>query len=273
MPLKNNFRSSQSSLRFLLLLLPLLFSACAQKPWNTSLGEKEYEKGMQLAEEMAVSNAQCSKGFQADLILEYTNPLQQRRISGFLQYSPKTHYKFVASNPLGQPIIIIAGNQKYYQVINTLEKKFVAGGMTSFALRYRLPIHFLKGRWDDWITGRNTIPTEYITDISSDRELRGIWITFEDNKGARNISHLLIDPEQKIILERVLETRQKKPLATIRYGNYVQNQNCMQPQHIDISGLEYGTEIDLQLSTTEFTSESKTYKLTPPQGYLRQFRP
>jgi len=149
----------------------------------------------------------------------------------------------------------------------------MAGGMTSFALRHKLPIHFLKGRWDDWLTGKNTIPTEYISDISSDKESRGIWITFEDSKGAKNISHLLIDPEKKIILERILETLQKKPLATIQYDNYLKDQSCTQPQHIYISGLEYGTTINLQLSETELSSDIKMYRLKAPQGYLRQLRP
>ncbi len=275
MQLLNNRLLSQRSSSYILLLICLLFiSGCAQKPWDVSLGEKEYEAGFELAQEMAVQNTQCVKAFHSDLTLKYANPLGKRTFSGFLQYSPITNYKFVASNPLGQPVVIIAGNKKKYQMINTLESKYTAGGMTSFSLRYKLPIHFLKGRWDDWLTGKNTIPTEFISDISSDKESRGIWITFEDNKGARNISHLLIDPINKIILERVLETRQKKPLATIQYDNYFKDQSsCTQPQHIDISGLEYGTTINLQLSETELTSDIKTYKLKAPQGYLKQFRP
>jgi len=274
MQLLNKRLLSQRFSSYILLLICLIFlSGCAQKPWGVSLGEQEYEAGFALAKEMAVQNSQCVKAFHSDLTLKYTYPLGKRTLSGFLQYSPLTNYKFVASNPLGQPVVIIAGNNKKYQMINTLESKYTAGGMTSFALRYKLPIHFLKGRWDDWLTGKNTISTEFISDINSDKESRGIWITFEDNKGARNISHLLIDPENKIILERVLETRQKKPLATIRYDDYFRDQSsCTQPQHIDIS-LEYGTTIHLQLSETELTSDIKTYKLKPPQGYLKQFRP
>lgn len=274
MRLLNNLILSKrfSSIVFLLCCL-LFISGCAQKPWGVSLGEKDYEAGFMLAKEMAVQNTQCIKGFHSDLKLEYANPLGKKSFSGFLRYSPITNYQFVTSNPLGQPVLIIAGNQKKYQVINTLEKKYIAGGMTSFALRNKLPIHFLKGRWDDWLTGKNTIPIEYISDISSDRESRGIWITFEDSKGARNISHLLIDPEKKIILERVLETRQEKPLATIQYDSYLKDQSCTQPQHIYISGLQYGTTINLQLSETELSSDIKMYRLKAPQGYLRQLRP
>jgi len=272
--LNNRLLSKYSSLYIFLFICLLFISGCAQKPWDISLGEKEYEAGFQLAREMSVQNTQCVKAFHSDITLEYSNPLGKRTFSGFLQYSPITNYKFVASNPLGQPVIIIAGNNKKYQMINTLESKYTAGGMTSFALRYNLPIHFLKGRWDDWLTGKNTIPTEFISDIRSDKQSRGIWITFEDSKGARNISHLLIDPENKIILQRVIETRQKKPLATIQYDNYLKDQSsCTQPQHIDISGLEYGTTIKLQLSETELTTDIKTYNLKAPQGYLRQFRP
>jgi len=274
MQLLNNLILSKCCNSFVFLLLSLLFiSGCAQKPWGISLGEKEYEASFKLAREMAVQNTRCIKGFRSDLTLEYANPLGKKTISGYLQYSPITNYQFVASNPLGQPIVIIAGNQKKYQVINTLEKKYMAGGMTSFALRNKLPIHFLKGRWDDWLTGKNTIPTEYISDISSDKESRGIWITFEDSKGVKNISHLLIDPEKKIILERVLETIQEKPLATIQYANYLKDQSCTQPQHIYISGLEYGATINLQLSETELSSDIKMYRLKAPQGYLRQLRP
>lgn len=274
MPFLNNRLLVQYLRSFAFLFFSLLFiSGCAQKPWGVSLGEKEYEAGFKLAQEMAVQNTQCIKGFHSDLRLEYANPLGKKTLSGYLQYSPIANYQFVASNPLGQPVVIIAGNQKKYQVINTLEKKYMAGGMTSFALRYKLPIHFLKGRWDDWLTGKNTISTEFISDINSDKESRGIWITFEDNKGARNISHLLIDPKNKIILERILETRQKKPLATIQYDNYLENQSCTQPQNIYISGLEYGTTINLQLSETELSSDINAYKLKAPQGYLRQLRP
>ncbi|PHR30552.1 MAG: hypothetical protein COA36_00675 [Desulfotalea sp.] len=273
MQLRTNVSCSLPIIPIVFLLTALFVSGCAQKPWKTSLGENEYESTLQIAEEMAAVNTKCNKGFQSDLTLEYANPFGKRTFSGYFLYSPGTNYKFVASNPLGQPIVIIAGNKKRYQMINTLQAKYVTGGMTSFSLRYKLPIHFLKGRWDDWLTGKNSISTEYITDISTDRELRGIWITFEDNEGARNISHLLIDPERRTIIEHVLETRQKKPLATIRYSDYIQDQSCLQPQNINITGLEYGTTIKLQLSETKLTSRINVYKLTPPQGYWKQFRP
>jgi outer membrane biogenesis lipoprotein LolB len=268
-----NFCMRNGSIAALFLLLILSCSGCAQKPWGTSLEEKEYDSALRLANEMANNNNQCVRSIHTDLTVEYVTPLGKRSFSGYLLYSPPASYKFVISNPLGQPLFIIAGNQDEYQAINTLETKYISGGMTSFALRNQLPIHFLKGRWDDWLTGKNTISTEYITDINFDRQSRGIWFTFEDNAGIKNISHLLVDPEKKVIIEHVLNTRARKSLATIDYSDYLQNQSCLQPQNIFISGLDYGTTIRFQLSDTELVTETKTYSLNPPQGYLRQIRP
>ena len=270
---QNNTSTRGWSFAFLLFVLILCSSGCARKPWGTSLEEKEYDSALLLAGEMAKKNSQCVRGIQADLKVEYTNPLEKRSFSGYLLYSPPAAYKFVVSNPLGQPLLIVAGDQKNYQAISTLDTKYIAGGMTSFALRHQLPIYFLKGRWDDWLTGKNTIPTEYITDISLDRQSRGIWLTFEDNSGVKNISHILVDPEKKIILKHVLETQQRKSLATIDYSDYLEDQSCLQPQNIVISGLDYGTTINFQLADTELVTETKTFSLSPPQGYLRQFRP
>lgn len=258
---------------FTILIGCLLLCSCAQKPWGDSLEEDDYEAGLALAEQLTRNSKQCRSSFSADITFEYANALGKRSFAGFLQYSPGPNYKFVASNPLGQPVVIIAGNQKKYQFINTLESKYIAGGMTSFALRYRLPIHFLKGRWDDWLTAGNSIATDQITDIKRDKEGRGIWVTVIDNEGAGNISHLLIDTEKRIISERLLETRQKKALATIVYDNFLYLNQCPMPQNIGVSGLEYGTTIDIQLSQTERTSEMKKFKLKAPRGYLKQYRP
>ncbi len=270
--MKKNSLKSVANL-VLICSFSLTLASCAQKPWGNPLEEQEYEAGLALAQEVTTRTVECKTGFESDIIFTYANPLGTRSFTGFLQYSAGPNYKFVASNPLGPPIVIIAGNQKKYQMINTLESMYISGGMTSFALRYKLPIHFLKGRWDDWFTGGNSISTEYVTDISNDKEQRGIWVTIADNKGAGNISHLLIDTNEKIILERIIETRQKKSLGTILYDNFLYSQQCHQPQSIQISGLDYGTSIDIKLSETTLNSDTKKFKLKAPKGYLKQYRP
>lgn len=274
MPLKTNKKSIHNVIHLLLMCcFSCTLVSCAHKPWTTSLEDQEYDEGLALAREVTGRTLECKTGFESDIVFNYANPLGTRSFSGYLQYSHGPNYKFVASNPLGQPIVIIAGNQKKYQIINTLESMYISGGMTSFALRYKLPIHFLKGRWDDWFTGGNSISTEYITDIRKDKEQRGVWVTIIDNKGAGNISHLLIDTNEKLIVERIIETRQKKNVGKIVYDDYLQNQYCLQPQNIQISGLDFGTTIDIALSETELHSEVKKFKLKPPQGYLKQYRP
>lgn len=255
------------------LVLSLLFSGCAQKPWTKSLGEDEYKQAFSLATEMNSRDNSCKMGLETDLILTYTTPLEKQAFPGYLEFTFPATYKFVTSSPFGQPLFIVVGNQKKYNSINTPKQMYLAGGITSFALRNRLPIHFIKGRWYDWLTGKNLISTDYLTAIHEDKEGRGIWMTFEDNEAAGNISHLLVDPEKKVILQRLMTTRQKKNLATISYDNYANIGGCQQPLHINIAELPYRVEIDLKLSATALSSEPKSYTLTPPKGYLQQYRP
>jgi len=257
----------------LLICASLTMSGCAHKPWSRSFEDKEYDAGLKLVEEISAQGAICHKGFQSDLTFEYSTPIGTRAFAGFLQYSTGPHFKFVASNPLGQPMIIIAGNQKSYQMINTLESLYASGGMTAFALRNKLPIYFLKGRWDDWLTGRNSIPTRYVSNIGPDKEDLGIWVTLTDNKGAGNISHLLIDPQKKLILKRIVETRKEKSVGTIEYSDFYREEACTQPQNISITGLDYGTSINLKFSEIELSHDLKKFHIKPPQGYLQQYRP
>ncbi len=253
--------------------MTFLISGCAKKPWKDRLEDEQYKGAYSLAEQILIENRGCEKGLRADLLLQYTTPVDTARLSGFLLYSPPTSYKFVVSNPLGQPVFLIAGNQKKYQYINTLEQMFIAGGMTSFALRNKLPIHFMQGRWYDWLTGKNTIPLERLTDLHTDGEERGIWMTFEDGSGAGNISHILVDPERHTIRVHLLETAKKKPLARIEYDDYMEIDGCRQPRTVSVSGLPYGTQITLELSRIEFFERPANYNLKPPRGYLQQYRP
>lgn len=272
MPLPRT-RNTSTSLCVFLLVLILFFSGCAQKPWTKSLGEDEYKQAFSLATEMGTRDNSCKEGLETDLILTYTTPLKKQAFPGYLEFTYPATYKFVTSSPFGQPLFIVVGNQKKYKSINTPQQMYIAGGITSFALRNRLPIHFIKGRWYDWLTGKNLISTDYLTAIHEDKEGRGVWMTFEDNEGAGNISHLLVNPQKKVIMERLLQTRQKKDLATISYDDYANIGGCLQPQHINIAELPYKIEIDLKLSATALSSEPKSYTLTPPKGYLQQYRP
>jgi hypothetical protein len=208
---------------------------------------------------------------EGDVAFFYQNPLGKKALSGFLQFSRPSSYKFVMTNPFGQPILVVAGDQDTFQAINTLEKKYLAGNLSSFALRNDIPNYFLKSNWSFWLTGRNQLSSQAITEIRNDRDSRGVWLTFQSEK-QKGVYHLLLDREQEIFPILILEDGNGKTVAEITYDNWVEQGQCRQPLDINIAGLDYGTNIEIKLSNVLISSEVKTYRLKPPpHGYLRQY--
>lgn len=254
------------------LLAGLLLSGCAGKPWQEPLGDKEADSVARQVDELAARDKSCGGTIDGDVALFYRSPVEKKALSGFLQFSTPASYKFVISNPLGQPVLIITGDQSSFQLINTLEKKFLAGSIRSFGLRNDIPSYFLKSNWAFCFTGRNPFSSKSIVDVRSDREARGVWITFQ-NKQQTGWYHLLLDKEKGLYRTLILENGDGKTVAEIDYDDWLAEGQCLQPRNITISGLDYGTEIRIELSDVVLSKGEKNFQLNPPPGYLRQYMP
>lgn len=254
----------------LYLLASFFLVGCASKPWTDPLKSTEADSATRIVDSLVQRDAACGGTMESDVAFFYQNPLGKKTLSGFLQFSKPSSYQFVMTNPFGQPILIVAGDQDSFQAINTLEKKYLAGNLSSFGLRNDIPSYFLKSNWSFWLTGRNQLSSQAITEIRNDRDSRGVWLTFQSEK-QKGMYHLLLDREQESYPILILEDGNGKTVAEITYDNWVEQGQCRQPLDINIAGLDYGTNIEIKLSNVLISSEVKTYQLKPPQGYLRQY--
>jgi len=254
------------------LLAGLLLSGCAGKPWTDPLLDKEADSVAKQVDNLAARNASCGTTLEGDVALFYRSPVEKKALSGFLQFSQPSSYKFVMSNPLGQPVLIVTGDQSSFQLINILEKKFLGGSIRSFGLRNDIPSYFLQSNWTLCFTGRSPLLSKSIVDIRNDREARGVWITFQ-NEQQTGWYHLLLDKEKELYRTLILENDDGKTVAKIDYDNWLVLGQCRQPRNIAISGLDYGTEIRIELSDIVLSDVKKNFRLNPPPGYMRQYMP
>jgi outer membrane biogenesis lipoprotein LolB len=255
-----------------LLLASMLLTGCAGKPWKEPLQGPAVDSVSRQVDALVARDAACGGTLEGDLVLFYQNPIERRALSGYLQFSMPSSYKFVMTNPFGQPILAIAGDQKSFQVINTLQRKYLAGSLRSFALRHDIPDYFLKNSWGPWLTGRNQLSSQAITDIRTDRDARGVWLTLKD-EDQTGVSHLLLDRDKEVYLSRVLENAEGRTVAEITYGKWATLGQCRQPQEIRIAGLDYGTDVLIQLSNVSLSDEKKTFRLQVPTGFMQQYMP
>jgi hypothetical protein len=257
-----------------LLIALFFFSGCAGKPWTGALPEEEYAQVTEELGDIHRRDTACPASFTGDLALFYRTPLQSQAVKGYLQFSMPNAYRFVVTNPLGQPLLMIAGNQSSYQTINTFEKKYLAGSIRSYAIRRGIPLYLTEGLWGDWLTARFSGSSGEIAELRQDRAGRGIWVSFTGEEKKDNPSQrLLLDRQRGLILTRILEDRRGKSLAEISYSEWLSQDGCHQPQHIAVSGLDYGVEISLQLDNLVFSDAAETFELPIPRGYLRQYLP
>jgi hypothetical protein len=258
----------------LTLFLALIVSGCAGKQWTTPLEGDRFNEVSQLVDSLNHAYQACGQSLDGDLALFYSDPLEKKALSGYLRFSTPGSYKFVVTNPFGQTLLAIAGNQKSYQAIYVPEKQYMAGSMRSFGVRHNLPAEILNGNWGEWITARNQRPSNTIKAIHEDKKGRGLWISFSHDKSEpAGMSHLLLEPVSNLPLSRILENGAGKMVAEVTYGDWIQQGECRQPQEIIITGLDYGTDVRLKLSDVRLTSEANQFTLPIPPGYIQQLLP
>ncbi len=275
---------SGSRLAVSAILCTLLFSGCAGTPrWSGELvPEPDAQRHAALLDSLVARDRTCPPTLLADLKIDYHSPVDDRKLQGFLQFSLPENYKFVVTNPLGQMVWATAGDRQHYQTVNTLRHQYIEGGMDSFVLTNKLPVFLLESDWGSWLTGRLQYGADRIVDIRNDPETPGIWITVKTDSAGGPLDHLLIDPAEALVLRRTITDADNTELATISYRNILPVKNsgaeesaarCKQPHHITVSGLPWGSRIELQLTNTETRSVSKSYSLPMPPRYFRQYRP
>lgn len=177
---------------------------------------------------------------------------------------------------MGQPLLAIASDQRSFQIINTLERRYTTGRVSSYGLLHNIPIVLLRGNWQNWIRGAISVDPSAITAIRQDRKDRGIWVTAEkksDNN--RQKTHLLIEPKDGTLLSRIVESDTGELFAKITYEGWVSIGKCKQPDTIKVTGLEFSTELVIRLSDVLIAENlnKDDFRFTAPVGYVRQILP
>lgn len=279
-PAKNSmlFNNSRRQPRWYLsplaMTMAATISACAGRPWSTALEGERLDQTRQTIAALTAEKRRCGESLDGDLAMFYSDPLEKKALSGYLQFSQPGAYKFVVANPLGQTVLAIAGDRRSYQAVNVFERQYLEGSMRSFGLRHGLPQEFLGGAWGEWLTGGSERSADSISAIREDKDGRGLWVSYRHHPPEpAGATHMLWQTEAKTVLTIIIENDKETPLAEISYNQRMSEEACHQPLEIHITGLDFGTDIRLQLSNLRFFAEKKQYNLPIPRGYQQQYLP
>lgn len=259
-------------LSFLLVVLTL--SSCAKTPW-TSLLEGEQKSGVETSYiNFTASQDVCRSSWDAEVEIRWTSSVRNFSFSAYCRMLEPAYLKFIVSNPLGQPLRVIATNGTTYRDIHTVERSIVTGSVRSWAVRYDIPLNLVKGTWLDWISGRSSATVGQIGEIRLDSQGRGAWLRMVGADSEIIEEHTLFDWENNKIIERILLDEGNRPFATLTYLEWQEIDQCLYPVALSIDGLPLGGQVDLRFTDIRQSKFGPAdFNVDIPRGLLRTWLP
>jgi len=255
---------------FVLPLLILLMTGCAGKPWTAPLTDTETAAMMQTLQEMQQRDDSCFRCLDAKVSLFWDGPGEDRVVNGFFLLMLPASVKFVVTNPLGQPLYAVVSNGQGFQSINTALKQHVSGELSDLMTQYDLPESLLSAHWGYWLLGRLQEQGAMIEAMSQDESGRGVWVTMRyPGDGALPQCRLLIQPDGKKLLARVLVDHQGDSIATFTYDYGTSGDDCAPAGRITVTGLPYGSALNIELTEilTDRVLSNADFRLKVPANY------
>jgi hypothetical protein len=263
-------RTNPILLRFIPILLAFCLHGCAGKPWTSPVAENETAPIIQTFMEMQQQDASCFCCLDAKTTLTWDGPGEDRTVAGYLQLMLPTSLKFVVLNPLGQPLYAMVSDGQEFQSINTTLKQHTIGKISSLASQHKIPGSLLSQNWGYWLMGRLQEKGTTIETIRKDSSNRGVWITMQYPEGAPLAkTHLLIQPETKQLLARILVDHQGDTIATITYEGQKKRKGCAPAGRITITDLPYGSKLQIDFADilTDRSFTAANFRLKVPADY------
>ena len=163
----------------------------------------------------------CCLDAEADVALSVSSWFKDHtgKFSGYLQAMEPNSVKFVAVNPLGQPLFIAVTNGTMFQSFYAFEKKAYVGSVHSEAYKKIVPPGFAPEFFYYWLTGRLQPGDMEIREVLRDREQGAYWLHINYAYSSTN-SMVLFDPVDQVILRHVVRDARDGHLVDMVYADY-----------------------------------------------------
>ncbi|MEJ2332770.1 MAG: hypothetical protein P8Y08_08310 [Desulfobulbaceae bacterium] len=209
-----------------LLFFSLVFiQGCARSILQTyPAGEQEIEAVLEAFSRYHKISAEvcpCCLDAEADASLSVSGWFSDHtgKLSGYLQAMNPGYVKFIAPNPLGQPLFIFVTDGEIFISLNVFEEKAYLGSVHSKAFKKFAPPGFEPQFSYYWLTGRLQPGDIRIQAVMRDREQEKFWLQIRHAE-TNTESMVLFDPAELLILRHVLRDEQGEHLVDILYTDH-----------------------------------------------------
>jgi len=241
------------------------------------------DNGRRLLAAMAAAEEKCPLCRDADVNLTLKSPFKDAAVSGYLLWRRPSGIKFVSSNPLGQPLLLVTSDGARFQQLLMPHQTYLHGRIFSYLAHNNLPIALAVGDWTSWLSGGiGHVKTEE-AEVRPDSQRRGLWFVWPlpflpgtpSVKGEGFQEHVLVDAADHLVITRIISDERGKTVLRFDYSDRQENDSCRQPEKIIISGLEGGGVIEIALSDPQTPAQcpDDLFRLRKPENFQEFYMP
>ncbi len=244
------------SIGFFLLSLAALSGCAYQIPTGAPLSQQQQEKVLpKLKKSYLLQTRNCPSSWDADLEVHVQTTGKDQKFTGYLTTQQPSSVKFIASNPLGQPLVAVTTDGNYFRFLDVLNQQFTHGRTVSYALYTDIAPQFVSGQWANWLAARLPDVNDQGIEVYEAPGIKGFWIKHHSTDNT--IDYYLWDEDKQQLSQHLLLNEKEKLLAKFDYSNFIRLGQCHQPTTINISKLPFGSQLELGLNQIQKTAPMK----------------
>lgn len=262
---------NRSALRFFVFLLffSLLLGGCVYLPRTSLISEAENQAVRSRFKEMIAGQKNCHCCFDGVVKARLDNFFYAGTISGYLQARSPSFLKFMATSPLGQPLIILTSDGKIFNYVDVAKQTEYSGAVTGTTFQKYAPVGFSPEFTYYWLTGKLRPGEVSLALTSREKNGKRYWLELYSDDGRKSL--VLFDPTDMHIYHHIVYNREGEVLLEMLYDKYGP-EDCAMPQSVTVTSLSLSSTLHLEISdlVAKVTLSRGDFTYAVPASFQRE---
>jgi hypothetical protein len=259
----------------LVFTLLLLLAGCALRlPAGLPISQAEQDVVEAAFRQWQAEQPGCPSQLDAVASVTFRAWIQSGTLSGFVQAAEPSYLKFIALNPLGQPMLVLVTDGQWFRFISVAEAVTYEGPVQAEAFARYAPEGVNPEHAFVWLTGRLAPEIDRVIAITRDETAAAYWI---DLAGEERVRHrILFDPQLGVLHRHQVVDRRHNVLVDVRYHDFQdiaagsEGILCRWPAMITVETREHRGRMIIALSDWLFPQLGESdFQFETPSGYER----
>jgi outer membrane lipoprotein-sorting protein len=254
-------------------LLLLLTGCAARLPVGLPISQTEQDAVEAGFRHWQAGQPECPAQMDAAAVVTFRAWIQSGTLNGFVQAAEPSHLKFIALNPLGQPMLVLVTDGQWFRFVNVAEAAAYDGPVQAEAFSRYAPEGVNPEHAFVWLTGRLAPEVEEVIAVTREETAAAYWL---DLAGEGRLRHrVLFDPRLAVLHRHQVVDRRDNVLLDVRYEDF-QNIGapgdalCRWPARITVETRRHRGRMIINLSDWLFpVLDQSDFSFEPPPGYQR----